>query len=777
MQTTNADQLRQEHSERQEEIIALLNDMYEWYKNDENGASVIRAKAYAELADKLRSGEYTIVVVGEFSAGKSTMLNAMMGENLLPAYTNETTATVNFLRHEEQASNGEKGCVFYNDSTSEPLESIDLEIIKKFVSTKGEDVAKNVAHLDLYLDSDFLRDNVTLIDSPGLNGVAEGHADITMEQIMQSHACIFVFNAAQPGSKSNFEFLKQIKSDMSTILFVLNRIDEINASEGDTPESVISKVKESYQKFFPDSECPEIYPIAAKQALVSRSRKTVEYRGKKEFDDIEKKKMLTSSRLEIFETRLMEFLTKGEKTKQQSLEPVIRILENGSRSKSEIENEISFLQEAEDTGEIERNILALKDTISGLEEEIDACEADVASQVRSELRDIKESIEAELTKYSESVVGRMNTFDSVDDINHYIEGIQKSYEFKVKSVFNRLDDELREKVIHAVIATNYGNYANRIQEKLSGLECGVIIPTELNLNSEYTFHAGLEKMEQQENELKAKLELLKMQEIDAANNRIIARANQVNQERLQAQIYAIGDQIETISNRNIAPINKTNIEDERPKTFQEKGGILGFIFGSGGSSMHRFTRVVINDIEHKADLARREADLERARKKAEEMESKLDEEADEKTEMAAYEYERRKQAYEDAHQEYKELLQKNREEFQTKNQAAIQRARYEVETNLEEHIEEQIRIFKKEFDKMQPIYVSAAITVISSNIREQLENRKREMELLIQRRNSSEAERDKRISELNIRLDQLMIILSRAATIKNTLEGLSLEKV
>ena len=214
MQDSNAVQLRETHSKRIEDILNLLNDIAAWYQEDEDNNTQVQSRAFMELAENVRTGEYSIVMVGEFSTGKSTILNALMGERLLPSFKSETTATVNFLRHTERAGQTEKGRVFYTDGSIQTLESADFDAVQQYVSTRGQDVANKVAHLDLYLDSAFLRDNVTLVDSPGLNGVAEGHKDITQEQILKSHACIFVFSSDHPGSKSDFEFLFNIKSMM-----------------------------------------------------------------------------------------------------------------------------------------------------------------------------------------------------------------------------------------------------------------------------------------------------------------------------------------------------------------------------------------------------------------------------------------------------------------------------------------------------------------------------------------------------------------------------------
>ena len=66
----------------------------------------------------------------------------------------------------------------------------------------------------MYLDSDYLKDGVTLVDSPGLNGTREDLSTITEQQILKSHASIFVFDGSQPGSKTEFQILSELKSNI-----------------------------------------------------------------------------------------------------------------------------------------------------------------------------------------------------------------------------------------------------------------------------------------------------------------------------------------------------------------------------------------------------------------------------------------------------------------------------------------------------------------------------------------------------------------------------------
>ena len=147
-----AQEYREEYLQKKNKVLSLLDKTIAFYQK-ENVSDKI--EGFSNLRKNVENGVFSIVVVGEFSAGKSTFLNALMKKRILPSFSNETTATVNFLRHKEHAENGTAGQVFYYDGTVKNLENTNLETVEKYVSTKGDNVTSEIQHLDLYLDSDF----------------------------------------------------------------------------------------------------------------------------------------------------------------------------------------------------------------------------------------------------------------------------------------------------------------------------------------------------------------------------------------------------------------------------------------------------------------------------------------------------------------------------------------------------------------------------------------------------------------------------------------------
>ena len=236
-----------QHGERKEKLLTLLHDVQTFMTAQGKEGD---AQALEKLQNNIEQGLFSIVLIGEFSAGKSTFLNALMQKRILPSYTRETTATVNFLQHASKAPNGEPGIVYYRDGRTEVLPDLSVDTLTKYVTVgegeKRNAVSESTERVDLFLASRFLEDGVMLVDSPGLNGITENLEDITRRQIKESHASIFMFSADRPGSKTDFDTLRDLREQCSRIFIVLNKIDAIKANEGESVESVVQHLKDSY---------------------------------------------------------------------------------------------------------------------------------------------------------------------------------------------------------------------------------------------------------------------------------------------------------------------------------------------------------------------------------------------------------------------------------------------------------------------------------------------------------------------------------------------------
>ena len=505
------------------------------------------AESIKDNIETLKKGEFSISVVGEFSTGKSTFLNALMGEKILPSFSNETTATINFLRHKDRAENGECGVVVYKDGREEKLNKADIDTIKRYASTDSSDVkvAESVDHLDLFLDSRFLENNVTLVDTPGLNGIAEGHREITQEQIKRSSAGIFLFNANQPGSRSDFEFLSEFRRRLdldgkgNSILYVLNKIDSIKVSEGETVESVVNKLKENYRKVYPDATTiPEIWPIAAYPALVARSSQQLDYRGKNGgFTAEEKEEFERISRLQAFEDRLWKFLTQGEKAKQELMGPITQLIAVLKERKDECSRELEILNGSVDQSQIEEKRLELQKSKDELEEKLKEATKSMTEDVQKAEEDFYNEIKAESKRFINQLSSKIDNFEDIEEIepDRINKEIQRTLTWIAGDAYDNYAAEIRR-----IVTMNSATITDRLNDSLSS-DLNVKLSNNLDLPS---VKIGLENYEKEKNEMKAEIRRLEIEAEKAQDNKIKSMKIEQQRKMLEDKLLRVEEQRE-----------------------------------------------------------------------------------------------------------------------------------------------------------------------------------------------------------------------------------------
>lgn len=763
---------RKAYAERKKQVLELLLIAKDYYVKEEK---TDKAEVLDTLYNDLLNGEFSIVVVGEFSAGKSTLLNALMGKRILPSFSNETTATVNFLRHSEKSTNGEAGRVFYNNGDQEPIQDATLATIEKFVSTKGEDVAKRVDHLDLYLDSEFLKDGVTLVDSPGLNGVADGHREITETQILKSHASIFLFNSDHPGSKTDFEFLHDLQSRVKTIIFVLNKIDEIKADEGETPESVIETLKKTYKDKFPeDSTIPEIWPVAAYPALVARNQTALEYHDKINRTAEEKAKLEHDSRLVKFEDRLMSFLTCGEKTKNQLLAPVDRVLSLAQETRDEYKEEIDILENATDTSEIDNQIAEIKETIDGIQAQITSSRQDVANNVHEALRDVREELSAQMSRLQNNRINEIDSFDDLDELTGYLVTFENSFKQRVRSIALTQEENLRDKIL-TVVKIHYNNQVGLIEKSL-------LIDNEINLTvsnhldtSERVFEVGLKEMDAKIKVLETQLCELQNEANEAEVNYYKQRALERKHDELKNDIRSLQERKDTVEAQILPPIERYT---EEIHTKERRGGLFGtavwFLFGGKNVTNH--------------EMREDSTAYNEAKKKRDEISANLSEDIEQKTSelksigeidsSLAEMQQIRKLAEVDAMRVRLEAVMKeNAEKIDAKYRKEIKKIKRELTEYCDAITDELNAQVKKTLRASEQSYIEIVMDAIEGALKQSLKDKQTRLEQLEKQLLSSEEDRNIRIKTLNEKVNEINELIGKAADMQVEIRSIQVDTI
>ena len=504
-----------QYEDKKIETELVLKDIRRFY--DENGY-VAESSIISDFIEMLNKEEFSIVIVGEFSVGKSTFLNALMGEKILPSYSDETTATVTFLRHKSKADNEQKGKVYYADGSSEDIDSIETDVISHYVSTRSDiPVAATVNHLDLFLDSNFLNGNITLVDTPGLNGTADGHREITEAQIMKSNVCLFMFSADRPGGKSEFEFLSQIKTKANKIIFVLNKIDQIKKNENESYETVAKNMLKNFGKIFPsNSDVPEFWCVSAYQALVARSTQNLSYRGHSSLTDDEKYKLLKMSRMEEFEDGLWQFITEGNKARYGLITPVLRASKMVDETLKNLELEGSIYESAVNNDDAQQIIDELSEKIHETEEKMNKLKSRIYADVEKCKENIIDFAVTKVRLFKGRQLANLESFQTTEEL---IE-LEKSLPSIINNGVSAATFEMKEKLVSDmsnVMARYLPDIAESVRILVTEYEFNICPDCKYN-QTENSFELGIEQYQDGVNRINREINIIQ-EELDILSSK------------------------------------------------------------------------------------------------------------------------------------------------------------------------------------------------------------------------------------------------------------------
>ena len=219
------------------------------------GAKSLKERLDRDLVKKMEEDRFHLVVVGEFNHGKSSFVNALLGETVLPVGVTPTTAAIHHLKY----ADAPEATVVYS---SGKRETIPFGETKRF-AVGGGTSPDDVDYLEVGYPAPLLKERILLVDTPGVNDLSLQRADITYSYIPRADAVLFLLDAGQILKESERQFLqdKLLKASRDKIVFVITKWDILNEDE---KKEALAYARTQLANLVKD---PVVFPVSAETAL------------------------------------------------------------------------------------------------------------------------------------------------------------------------------------------------------------------------------------------------------------------------------------------------------------------------------------------------------------------------------------------------------------------------------------------------------------------------------------------------------------------------------
>ena len=195
-------------------------------------------KNYFELENIVESADAppTIMVIGEFSTGKSTFINALLGAEVADASAVAATAVITKISY----GNADRIIAHFIDGTTKDYSAKDFAELTSDKDLNVNSMRKNLMFVERIFPAQILK-NFTLIDSPGLTALNEGHEDITKNFLANSDALLWIMHTEKAAAATEVNLIKNLPERLKPVVIV-NKMDEIDEEEED-PEDFLQDVR------------------------------------------------------------------------------------------------------------------------------------------------------------------------------------------------------------------------------------------------------------------------------------------------------------------------------------------------------------------------------------------------------------------------------------------------------------------------------------------------------------------------------------------------------
>lgn len=460
-------------------------------------------------AQDIRSGIFRVVVMGAFTTGKSTLINALVGKRILPESALPSTAILTFIQYGEDNDCVE---VHYKDTTDE-----NGAVVKGKVVTLGQEdffaefrytnednrefletgQVKRFAVVDYAImrcSLELMHNGVCLIDCPGLEDKAVA-TELSLSIAKQAQAVIYVCSERGFDDRDRSYFEENFLGCPRNVFFVMNRIDQISSHAERL--AALEKMKDDVKICFlkNDGTIDEelmnsrIFGLSSLDALDSRRGMTFNATMQKDvcIGNGECEIKSKESRFQPFERELERFLTTDEMCKALYGKSFATLYETYQEALKKTQESIVFYEGNKQMTEnkrreCERIIAEIETNINATEQAFDACVIRLQSLfgdlVRDSIHSVDKTWHADLPKLQEEISFGMGQYMrlALTNINLFVSAKEREENTKrllepfaqiiAKHISNKIDEYIEDNrsVVDEAILECQSKVDSRLQQ-------------------------------------------------------------------------------------------------------------------------------------------------------------------------------------------------------------------------------------------------------------------------------------------------------------------------
>lgn len=251
------------HTMNKTELNERISLLIGKYRDD-----VFLGEEIQRLQQRIDNFVSSIVVVGQFSVGKSEFLNALLGEKLLVSRRVESTKVTTRI-HKCDTDQQKKIILHFKNGETNELSINDVDTLDQYTTFQGSADTDVLLFVDIFWPLKLLNHEIILVDTPGANSLSKLAFKVTEKELENASSVLFLFNGQKGLDQIDLTLLMDLLNRRKKVFIIATHIDGITEEE---LASVLCSAQNNLAAKMNSSEAVKIYSVSSTEAFQAKQQ-------------------------------------------------------------------------------------------------------------------------------------------------------------------------------------------------------------------------------------------------------------------------------------------------------------------------------------------------------------------------------------------------------------------------------------------------------------------------------------------------------------------------